>query len=133
MGVDFRKDTVNLVFSGVEEILECFQENYSGIGQLIRIPCRHPYSSVVQIADRKVTGTKIYLVETKDTPTGKLFRTQPHAIIKNIVESYDTVLQLTLGSLESEIRSYGTVLHKVNGTILSEFPSCHKDFMHNKM
>jgi len=117
----FREGTVNLVFSSMDELLMSFKENYEGSGEFRRVPGRHPYPSVLEQADPSVKGTIVYLVESEDSPAGTMFGKQDKEAIQRILDSYDTVLQLTRVSFDGGKIADGIGEHKVYGHINSQF------------
>jgi len=116
--IRFRKGTKNLVFSGRRELLDEFKEGYQGQGKLVNIVGRHPYEDVLDLADPLAEGMLIYLLETADEPAGRRFTKQPQVVFDEIINSYDTVLQIIQGKTDVVNESVLVSAYKVNGTML---------------
>jgi hypothetical protein len=117
----FRDGTVNLVFSSLDELLAGFERNNPGGWEFRRIPGRQPYSSVVKQANPTTKGTVVYLVETEGSPEGTEFFYLDTSLIRGILSSYDTVLQLVRMEFDGGRLADGIGEHKVYGHVNSQF------------
>lgn len=111
----FRNNSVNLVFSSIDDLLDKFSSSYTGNAKIVRVAGRHLYSHVNPKINRPISMTIVYLVETKDNPTGKVFDQLSQEEFNDFVKPYDTVLQLTRISFDGGDAAEGMLAHKVYG------------------